>query len=564
MTTRPRRVWRDRVSEATETLTPLLRAPGSTAELRPIQSVLLLEAAELGGGFGSATVGAGKTLIGLLAGELLLGERTLVLTTGGMKRETEDLFRQYRADWPAQWQGAHYKLLGFSDLSKMPSKGQSLETVFNGLPPTVLVIDECHKLRNVGKNGSAVANQVAALMAAHPDIRVVALSGTPRKDRLIDYAHILDWCLKDGSPLPRGRSDQQDWSDVIDRGDMARSIKVARQLGLPDTATLEQIQDRYLDILKHTPGVVISEDQFQGPLSINEIVVYPRGMEVHFQRLRDLYQRPDGWELSPDVPDGDEDEERKPDFVTGGTVWACARQMALGFCYLPDPRPPEPYVAARRAYLGMVRRKIAMGEYYTEFQVRQACERGEIDSSTWRAWSEVQPTFEPRFRPQWLSDCGIEAALEWGDQAPGIIWVDHTAFGRKLAEESGWTYYGAKGLDNRGNYISNDRAKQTVIASRPANGTGRNLQAFNRMLFSAIPKSNEQFEQNVGREHREGQKRAVTVDVWLGCREHVESVDWILQDAAVCAKTLMQQKANMVAWGGKRNFPTGHIFGVGT
>jgi hypothetical protein len=221
-------------------------------------------------------------------------------------------------------------------------------------------------------------------------------------------------------------------------------------------------------------------------------------------------------------------------------------------------------MAARRAYLKMVRQKIGAGDYYTEYQVRKACEEGEIVSETWRKWVEIQPSFEPAFVPLWLSDCGIEAAIEWGSEAPGIIWVDHIAFGKRLAHESGWTYYGAEGLDNRGNYISDDKGHETIIASRSANGTGRNLQRFNRMLFTAVPKSNEQFEQNVGRCHREGQKRAVTVDVWLGCREHVESVDWILQDSAVCASTLMQQKANLVTWGGKRNFPTGHIYGKGT
>jgi hypothetical protein len=167
----------------------------------------------------------------------------------------------------------------------------------------------------------------------------------------------------------------------------------------------------------------------------------------------------------------------------------------------------------------------------------------------------------PAFKPVWLSDHAIEFCLAWGDERPGIIWTDHRAFALKLAQASGWTYYGAKGLDSRKRYISKDPGRQTIIASRSANGTGRNLQAFNRMLFSAMPNNNRDFEQNVGRGHREGQLRPVEVDLIIGCKEHVSACANVLSDALITDQTLMQQKATLAPWGGPDLYPNSIAFG---
>lgn len=545
-----------------EALTPLLRAPGSRAALRPIQGVTLLECAEVGGAFVSARVGAGKTLIAMLCGELLLEERILVVTPGGLKNETEGLFEQYRSDWPSEWQGVHYKLIGYSDVSRFPSLGTSIEALFGGLGPTLIVCDEVDKLRRVGKDGAAVANQFADFMFRHPDVRMVALTGTPRKVAILDYAHILAWTLKDHSPLPLDPGEQQDWSEVIDQGIMTRAAIVCRDLGIDEDSELDAIRAAYHERLTSAPGVIVSDDQFGGELSVRMCLVEPIGLEKDFFKLRKEYQRPDGWELSPEGAPADGDTERRPDMVTGGTIWACAQQISLGFCYVADPVPPLEWREFRRAYFRLVRKKINSGEYYTEFQVRQACIAGEIRSQAWADWVVAEPTFTPAFKPVWLSEHALEWIREWGGARPGIVWTDHRAFAMRLAAETGWTYYGSKGLDSRKRYISKDSGRQTIIASRAANGTGRNLQAFSRMLFTLPPPNNRDFEQNVGRVHREGQKRPVVCDLFLGCKEHVQSCANVLRDAAICDITLMRQKATLRDWSGPATLPTSLAFGT--
>ena len=76
----PRRVWsEDAAKELAKALTRELRRPGGTQELRPVQAVCLYEAMQTKGLFTTASVGAGKTLILMLAPRVLDVKRCSVL-----------------------------------------------------------------------------------------------------------------------------------------------------------------------------------------------------------------------------------------------------------------------------------------------------------------------------------------------------------------------------------------------------------------------------------------------------------------------------------------------------
>lgn len=63
-----------------------------------------------------------------------------------------------------------------------------------------------------------------------------------------------------------------------------------------------------------------------------------------------------------------------------------------------------------------------------------------------------------------------------------------------------------------------------MIASVAANGTGKNLQAWNKNLIVSCPTGAAVWEQLLGRTHRQGQKAdEVQVDVLIGCVEHVDA-----------------------------------------
>ena len=151
----------------------------------------------------------------------------------------------------------------------------------------------------------------------------------------------------------------------------------------------------------------------------------------------------------------------------------------------------------------------------------------------WEAWKAIKDTFTPSSRPVWLSTHALDAARNWGRQAPGIIWVDHLAFGERLAAETGWAFFGQRGLDAAGRSIEDADGRSTVIASRLANQQGRNLQrAFSRNLIMAMPNAALDVEQLLGRTHRFGQLQSkVHVDVYACCLEHERGVQKCLSGA---------------------------------
>lgn len=554
------------VEETEPLLTDALRLPGSSARLRPFQAMVLREAPECGGVVGIGAVGIGKTLIALLAGEFMGCERVLILVPNGDKAKTEREFDEYRKHWRGI-PGERYKLFGYTDISNFPSEGYSIDRLWNGQGPDLIICDEADRLRRVDptKGASGLALQVNDFLVSHPDCMLVALTATPDKTGIKDYAHIFSWCLRGGSPLPTDPDDLEDWASVIDKGDTRCARKVCNQLGIKPTEDIEAIREAYAARVRETPGVVMSRTGFQGPLTFEcHVLEGPASMVPHFYKLRKLWQRPDGWDLSPDAPSAD--EERRPDRITNGSIWATERQLALGFCYVADPVPPEDWMYARKMYFRAVRALIRARLFYTELQVRQAAARKELPKRHQKAfeeWERIKPTFTPGSKALWLSDHALDWCADWGRE-PGIIFVDHIAFGVELEKRTGWKYYQHGGADRHGKrvdalYKAGQHARETVICSRSSCGTGKNLQAWNRMLFTAMPANNRDFEQNVGREHRSGQDRDVHVDILVACKAHIESVAKVLADAERQSHN-MQQKATAFPWVFPDDVPEGIFF----
>ncbi len=292
---------------------------------------------------------------------------------------------------------------------------------------------------------------------------------------------------------------------------------------------LEASRAAFRERITSTPGIIISDDAFTGAeLSVTVHRVDP-GLEAEFQQLRELWQRPDGWDLADRDPSATED----PDEVNTWSIWGVARQIAMGFYYAPDPTPPKGWMSARKAWFSYVRAMIdaPSSKFDTEKQVRtaveRAIERGGRKVPEWTDWAAVKDAFRPGRRAVWMSSHALDAAKAWGSRGPGIIWVDHTAFGLRLAQETGWVYYGQRGLDAQGRSIEHAGPDRPVIASRTANQRGRNLQhAFARNLIMAMPNAGADFEQLMGRTHRHGQRQAlVTVDVYCACSEHWKALD---------------------------------------
>lgn len=535
----PKRRWRDRAAEAAA-LNAHLRAPGGTQTLHDIQAVSLLECWELGGTDGFANVGEGKTLIMGLVPTLMAERgftRPLCVVPGALREKTDAEFAAARRHWRV---ASQYWLESYTALAQV-----SRADILDERQPDILIFDEPDPLRKImSASAPAVAKRVRRYIDGRKQRGLptccVFLGATPYKESILDFAWMVRTALGAGSPFPDDDHELLAWSAYLD-GDGSGPAPVEFTKHFGPVRDQEHAWDLFADRLTSTPGVIISDNVFNGAqLELNVYSVDP-GLAKEFEMLRTCWQRPDGWDLA------DADTDADPDDVNTWSIWGVARQMAMGFYYKPDPPPPKEWASARSAWFKYVRQLIDAdnSRFDTERQVRAACERSSRRVHEWERWRDVKDTFTPNSVPVWLSRHALDAARSWGSNAPGIIWTDHLAFGHRLAQESGWKFYGQRGVDASGARIEDAPGNRTVIASRLANQRGRNLQhQFNRNLIMAMPNAARDIEQLLGRTHRHGQPNDVVhVDVYAACKEHWRSLDKIAAGARATQRKLrMSQK----------------------
>jgi hypothetical protein len=504
------RDWRDGSEQAVDVLTRCLRTPAGSQALRPIQAVALKEAFECKGLYLNARVGAGKTLVSGLIPTVMrpLGYcRPLILVPGNLVAKTRHEFEQARRDWKI---AEFYRLESYTALAL--EKNANLLAEFR---PDMIICDEANKLRRL--KDSAAPKRIQRWLEEAPQTAFFAMSGTFLKNRITDYSHLLNWALRERSPLPLDVQEVENWSAAIDDADGFGLNSLSKYLG--PIESYEHAKSLYRDRVRGARGCIISDDQYTGSRLIVRSIYADPGLGAEFEQLRKKFQRPDGWDLV------DQDATENPDFAAAGSVWNVARQLALGFYYTCDPPPPRDWMQARRAWFGFVREVIKTGALDTELQVRNACAGGARPPEEYTRWQALKDTFKPSRRPVWLHDDALRYAEAWGRQGPGVIWVDHIAFGERLSELTGWRYFGEGGIDASGLMIERADPNLPCIASRGANQYGRNLQAYNRGLAMAAPNSSLEAEQMLGRKHRDGQRSAwVSYDFYLACSEHVAAL----------------------------------------
>lgn len=526
----PRRNWTDNAERISVDLTGSLRTRNGTMILRPVQAVAIWEAYQCRGLFGNLRVGAGKTLVTGLLPVVLNAARPMLLVPASLVKDTALKFRELRDHWqiPHTIRVVSYSRLGCTQHSEL----------INAYQPDLIIADEAQKLRHLTK--SAAARRVARYMSARPATKFAALSGTLTKGSILDYWHLLRWALGDGAPIPMHEESVAEWAALLDAKSEERPNWDVLEPHFGLVSDVSQARGAFRERLESTPGVIISQDSFGGPLEIRKVAcTVPAAVEPHLTTLRKTWRAPDGWDL------GDARFE----------VWRVARQLALGFCYVHDPRPPEDWFAARRAWCSLARKIIEWSPRFdSEFQVAGAVALGHLGldaQRVWSDWNEIKPTFAPNTVPLWFSDAAIERAALWGWEAPGLIWTAHVAFGERLAKGTGWAYYRDGGLDASGRPIERADPNQTAIVSVDANYTGRNLQpnpltgwaGFARNLLVSPDTSGYVWEQLIGRTHRDGQTRPVTVDVWETIKEDSDAIRNALLEAQYTFETTkLEQK----------------------
>lgn len=520
----PKREWSAwELERLRDTYTDACKVPGATMRLHAIQAQALHEIKETGGLLGPIAVGGGKTLISLLAPLVVQARRPLLILPAFLVSKTErergTLSKSFRI--PRNVQIVSYEFLGRENAEKFLS-----DTV----KPDLIICDEAHRLKNAK---AGVTRRISRYLEANKSCKFVCMSGTLIKDGIQDFAQLSAWALGDGSPCPLDENTLLDWESAlapqhknplreVDPGPM---LALASEEDIREKGEREAVRLGFQRRLLATNGVVASRDGSLGT------ALYVRALEygvngatiANFETLRRLWETPDGWALT-----------------MAADIARHAYELALGLHYVWDPRPPVEWLEARKQWAKFVRDVISESETLdTEKTVATACERGLLRDTEFRIWANIRKTFTPKTRAVWHDNAPMEFVEKWAKEGPGIIWVRHTLFAKRLSQLTGLAYYGADGVTESGDFIEDASGKQCIIASAKANGTGRNLQKWSRNLHTAWQPSALEAEQLIGRTHRFGQDAdAIYMDCLVGCAEHLNAMRSCVATATANEQTM--------------------------
>jgi hypothetical protein len=383
--------------------------------------------------------------------------------------------------------------------------------------PDLIILDEAHRIKNAT---ASVSRRVKRYMQGYPETCVVALSGTMFERKLSEVAHICDYCLGDGSPLPVVPTNVDEWGSALDE-------KISQGMRMHPGALVQLLNDEERTIfhsqpreaarkafgrrLRDTPGVIVTGEQegLQIPLVVrtHTIGVSPETDE-YFGILRNDWETPDGhpFEFAPQL-------------------WAHARELACGFYMRWNPRPPQDWLNARKDWSWLIRESIKYKKCDSMKDVMNSIMSGQIKDphGILDSWLGVKPTFTPNSEVVWHDDSALEWVLGWAGSNKGIIWVEHRGFGLRVAKALKARYFNAQGRDDYGPVEETTQDKEGhIICSIASNHYGRNLQhGWDSNLITSPPSTPGITEQLLGRTHRSGQKKdIVTADFMLGCKEH--------------------------------------------
>lgn len=509
-------------------LTERLKMPGGTMVLRPTQAQALTEFAQCRGLFGAIVVGGGKTLLSLLAPQMIGAQRPVLLLPAVLVEKTKNEQRILLRHWNLV---TNITMLSYEAVSRDPKLLMSFR-------PDCIGADEVHKLKNPK---AGVTRRVKAYFDEYPETPFMAISGSVMRKSLKDFIHLLRWALKAGAPVPDNWQECELWANALDEDtnvlDSASPGALLDWCDEPGLEELVQARRGFRNRLICTPGVVATgSENVEGCSLFISAGVYPvnAATEENFLRLRGIPKSDEypGWETPDGYP-----------FSTAPEKWMYARELAIGLHYLWDPRPPEEWKNARRAWAARVRyvlQNFHIDGVDTEATVAEVIDSGRVpdpDNSlaTWRRIGCSPGSFKPNVIYQWHDDSALNVCANWMQKHKGIVWVEHVFFGGELSRRTGVPYFGAQAQTEDGcrledlarQYENNPRlAPQPIICSIAACSTGLNLQyGWNRNLITACPSASLPCEQLIGRTHRPGQRKdEVYVDIMLGCSEHYQSL----------------------------------------
>lgn len=411
--------------------------------LREAQALALYELAAFCALFAPIKCGGGKTLVSLLAAQVLPFRRPLLLLPSALIERTQ----RDAARLSEHWRIWLPRMMGYQSLSR---KAQA--AALEAYSPDCIISDESHFLANLEHAG--VARRVGRYLAAHPDCVYVDMSGTAIGKDFRKYQHRLAWSHGTDSPLPIVRAEVERWQAAVypAQGAQGCSPGVLTAAFPQDPAAPDQsLSASIVQWIRDTPGVVGTDDVGCGASLEYSLwrPELPKALQAAIDKVRSTECRPDGVDLLDDF----------------AGVSQTVTQMALGFWYRWEPAAPPPWLAARKAWWRFVRDVLGDHEEAphcakcgrvgaaccgagtvnvpldTELQVRLAYPRVAAD------WMALRPSFVPNSVPVWETSAVIEQMAAW---ARGEVMAEFgTEIGNRKNTKNAKSS-GGNGLDRTG------------------------------------------------------------------------------------------------------------------
>jgi hypothetical protein len=467
---------------------------------------------------GIISVGHGKTALDILAAMVMPNcKKAVLLIPPGLREQLLREFELWREHFnvPSLVMGERGFVVPGAPIVhvvaySMFSRPQSTE-LLGQLDPDTVIADEGHRLRYAD---TATTSRVLRYFSQKPQTRFCVWSGTLTARSIKDYSTLSAMALDRGSPLPLNPETVTEWAQAIDPSDWP--APPGDLLALCDKG--EHLHRAFHRRLTETRGVISTTEASDIGASINLFERHPPEIpETVKEMLRDLRS---SWTR----PDGEE-------FVDVLQVKECAKQLACGFYYrwrFPKGEP-EPlirkWLAVRKAWHKELREKLKHRVEHldspllaTKAAIRfHSNYQGPLpiwESFVWPEWREIRDKVYHETEAVWVSDYLAQDAVTWAKRNKGIVWYEHTAFGRKVGDLAGLPVHGG-GPDAEARILA-ETGKRSIVASIDSHGTGRDglQRIFSKQLVANPPSGGAPWEQLLGRLHRQGQT-ADEVDTWV-------------------------------------------------
>lgn len=471
-------------------------------ELYPIQVTALEEARKANGLFAPISVGAGKTVIGLLLPLVLNAGNTVYLCLAGQEQQIRNEHTWLSQHINTPQLGKELYIVPYSILSLPRSSGLLQE-----LEPGCIIADEGHRLRHRDSVGTA---RVIRYLATRPDCIFATWSGTLTARSLRDYSHLGGIALKLGSPLPIDPIVADEWALALDATKYGNCPSGA--LDVLKSHPKEPIRIAVHRRMVETQGVVYSKGK---GMELPPLTFYWRklppsdAIQKALTLLNSTWTRPDGEEL-----------------ILALDVHRCADELACGFYYRWDFGNANvalvaEWKRARAAWHKWLRRKLMHPKIGQDSPalVEQAILSLDIPYPVaYHDWTDIRDKVLPTQQIRWIDLQWLNDIAAWQHENPsGVIWYTHDAVGSRL----GNPYNDAARLLEA---LLAGRLEHYPHLSVKACGVGVDglQRTFQRQLIACPMSNGAQLEQLLGRLHRQGQKHPVSTTFYERDRQSIE------------------------------------------